>query len=64
LLIVESAMAPTDLFYRLKKYYWGDAGTRPLFSSLAMSPSFPAAGLGQQRRPHHPAVKQHLAQTY
>jgi len=38
-------MAPTDLFYRLKKYYWADAGTRPLFSSLALSPSFRPQGL-------------------
>jgi hypothetical protein len=65
LLIVDTAMAPMDLFHRLKKYYSGDAGTRPLFSSLAVSPSFLAArGLGLQHHPHHPAMKQRLAQTY
>jgi hypothetical protein len=34
LLIVDAAMAPTDIFHQLEKYYSGDAGTPPLFSFI------------------------------
>jgi hypothetical protein len=33
-------MAPTDLFHRLKKYYSGDAGTRPLSLFIGPEPFF------------------------
>jgi hypothetical protein len=64
LLIVDTAMAPMDIFNRLKKYYSGDAGTPAAVLFIGPEPLLSsAAGLGLQRHPHHPAVKPHLAQN-
>jgi hypothetical protein len=64
LLIVDTAMAPLDLFNRLKKYYSGDAGTPAAVLFIGPEPFFSGRRLGLQRHPHHPAVKPHLAQNY